>query len=552
MLKNFDTVIINVDSSNKTKKIFNTFNINSLFKLRDTSILDVNINNFKKESLNVFVLVDDKDFNLVKNNIINSDNVISKSEFEIMKNQFMDEQKFLIVDDSSYFTKKIIDDLLFDNDLSESDSVINLENDKSEYILIFSKENLRYIDFKNNSFCDEFEWDPSISKVTINNAFLKKINSFESLISLDDEYLNDRNFVIYTPGPVYVRDKVKDILSKYVNHHRTLSTPYIYKKAAENILWAFNSQKGFPIAMLNTGLGGIESCFLNLLEEDDEILVLANGFFGRLIIDIAKRNNVRAKFIDIPNGETLDLSTIEHEIANKKAVFLVHMDTSYGILNPVKEISLICKQNNVLLIVDTISTILNEEFNFDEWNITAAVCTSTKGFETSPGLAFLCVSQQALEIAKNNKRQKPIYMNWNTFVTKHISKGLTPSTYPVNIFAAINYVSDKIKENGLQNLLNKKRELSNRLLKRLEDLGFEHFIKCKENRSNWVTVVRTPNDIKASDLRAYLYVIHKLLVECGINDETNRILRFGISANHSIDDIDKLVNAIDKYINLSR
>lgn len=552
MLKNFDTVIINIDSSKKSRKILNNFDINGLFKIKDESIINLNIDLFEKENLKVVVLVDDKFYKLVSTNVNVKASVIRKSLFKEKINIFLEEEKFLIVDDSFYFTKKSLNNLLYDSDLCDSDCVIKLKNSENNYMLIFSKENLKYVNFDNNSFSDEFEWDPSISKVDIYDEFLKKIDNFETLISIDDEYLNDRNFIIYTPGPVYVRNKVRDILSSYVNHHRTLSTAYIYKKAAENILWAFNSEKGFPIAMLNTGLGAIESCFLNLLQENDEILVLANGFFGRVIIDIAKKNNIKAKFIDIPNGESLDLSLVEKEIQNKKAVFLVHMDTSYGILNPIKEISIICKKNNVLLIVDAISTILNEEFNFDEWNISAAVCTSTKGFETSPGLSFICVSPQALEIAKNNTKSRPIYMNWNTFINKHIYKGVTPSTYPVNIFAAINYVSNKIRESGIENIFNKKRELSNFLLKELEDLGFEHFVKCKESRSNWVVVVKTPNNISAIALRAYLYANHKLLIECGINDETNKILRFGISANHTLKEINLLIEGIKKYLELQK
>ncbi|MDE6082420.1 MAG: aminotransferase class V-fold PLP-dependent enzyme, partial [Malacoplasma sp.] len=429
-------------------------------------------------------------------------------------------------------------------------TIIKINNFKSvNNILLISKNNLKYIDFKNNSFFDDTLLHNGVVDLEVQNENICFVNSFDKLLKLDYQYLNDNNFTYFTPGPVFIRPEIKNIVGNFINHHRSLATPFLYKEMAKNILWAFNSTKGFPIAINSPGTAGLESCMVNLLEPGDKVLFLSNGFFGRNLINVSKRYHLDATYVDLPDGHEFDLNEVENLVKDKKALFFVHMDTSCGILNPIKEIANICNKYNVLLVVDSISTILNEEFNFDDWNITAAVCASTKGFEVSPGLSFVCVSQKGMEISKNLKVAKTSFLDWHVFANKHISNGFMPYTTPVSIVAAVNAASEYIKKmGGIKKLNAHKKEMGNYLVSELEKLGFSSVIPNPNSRSVWVNTVRTPFGIKASEIRSYLYVINNTLVETGILDESDSILRIGISINHSWEDVNKLINDIKKFL----
>ncbi|RXY97138.1 methionine--tRNA ligase [Malacoplasma penetrans] len=551
---NFNSVIINVNTSKKNKFILNGFNLNGLFSINEKTIMDNNIELFSEANLNVYIVIEKQYSNILKKHLVNIEKVqiLLKEDFFNQKNFIKSDEKTLIVDDNFYFNQEILNNLLTNEKYSNLSTLIKLNyNTHFDYIGIFDSTSINYIDFKNNSISDDIKVLSNLVELKEKQYLPIKIYDYKTLSKMDSKYECDKGFLYFTPGPVQIREWVKEVLGEYVNHHRSLSIKEIYKEAAENIKWAFNSKKGYPIAMANTGLGAIESTFVNLLEQGDEILILSNGFFGENLIDIAKRHQLNQSLLQIKQGESFDLKEVENLIKNKKAVFMVYMDTSCGILNPVKKVGELCKDYGCLFIVDAISGILNEEFNFDEYGVTAAVSTSGKGFEVSPGLAFVCVSEQGMQISANIKKRKPKFLDWQTFKVRSLYDGLTPSTYPVNIFASLNKVCEEIKDNGgLTRLIDKKFNLNLYLSESLITLGFRHIIENENSRSNWVLVMETPNIIKANELRAYLYAMKNILIECGIADSSNRIVRLAISAAHDIEDVTQLIEAIKEYIDL--
>ena len=58
-----------------------------------------------------------------------------------------------------------------------------------------------------------------------------------------------------------------------------------------------------------------------------------------------------------------------------------------GVINPVKEIGKIAKENDVFFILDSISGAIVEELNMDEFNVDAVVSASQKGFSCPPRIS---------------------------------------------------------------------------------------------------------------------------------------------------------------------
>ncbi|MCF0217415.1 MAG: alanine--glyoxylate aminotransferase family protein [Malacoplasma sp.] len=547
MRANFSTVIINVNTSVKNNFIVPNFFINGLFKINEKTIIDSNIEKFSNQDLKVYIVAERKYLKLLQNQLKTTNYwLIAKEEFDYQKLFVHPDSKILVIEDSHYFLDSGLAYFMNNNNLQNTSCVVTVENAcETDYLPILTKDQLKYVDFFKNSLANSITSDTDIKWVVEKTPVVTKINSFNKLVNFDKSYLNDKKRMSFTPGPVFIRKEINQMLSDYVNHHRSIGTKFIYQQTAENIKWAFNSKTGFPIAMLATGSVAIESCLINLTSPGDNVLFLSNGFFGDNIIRISKRYDLNATYYQLEKGQEFNLKEIERLVIGKKSVFVVHMDTSYGIVNPIKELGEICHKHNVMLVVDCISSVLNEHLDFDDFNISAAVGTSAKGFETTPGLSFICVSQKAMEFARNNPRQKPYYLDWQTFELKHISNGLTPSTYPVTIFAAVNASCEFVKNyKSIEKAIESKKHLMDILLSELTKLGFTPFIENEQSRSNWVCVVKTPQNIKASILRMYMYVLFDTIIECGISDETDSILRIGISFAHKEVDILKLIKNI--------
>ena len=76
---------------------------------------------------------------------------------------------------------------------------------------------------------------------------------------------------------------------------------------------------------------------------------------------------------------------------------LVHNETSTGVLNPLKEISDIVQSfDDVILVVDTVSSLSAMPINFDELGIDVLLAGVQKAIALPPGLAVFVTSDAAL------------------------------------------------------------------------------------------------------------------------------------------------------------
>src|SRR6185437_6195615 len=92
------------------------------------------------------------------------------------------------------------------------------------------------------------------------------------------------------------------------------------------------NQVTFPVSA--TGMAGMETCFVNLIEPGDAVVVCVAGFFGQRMVEVAER----------PWGEVFDLNTIR-EVLQKvrpKVLAIVQAETSTGAWQPLEKLGELC------------------------------------------------------------------------------------------------------------------------------------------------------------------------------------------------------------------
>ena len=130
---------------------------------------------------------------------------------------------------------------------------------------------------------------------------------------------------------------------------------------------------------------------------DKKVLVLSNGFFGDRLGEISQGFTEEVDVIDFGFANPFDLDKVADALAKKTydALLTVHVETSVGIVNPVKEIAEMTKDSKTVLFVDGVSSIGVEEMRMDEWGVDVCVTASQKGLESPPGLAILAFNAKA-------------------------------------------------------------------------------------------------------------------------------------------------------------
>src|SRR5699024_4800760 len=102
--------------------------------------------------------------------------------------------------------------------------------------------------------------------------------------------------------------------------------------------------------------------------------------------------------LEVTWGKAVDPNEVKDILLKNpsiKGVFATYCETSTGVINPIKEISLIVHDHSdALVIVDGVSCVGGIDTRMDEWEIDIFVTGSQKALMLPPGLNFVAVSKR--------------------------------------------------------------------------------------------------------------------------------------------------------------
>jgi 2-aminoethylphosphonate-pyruvate transaminase len=177
----------------------------------------------------------------------------------------------------------------------------------------------------------------------------------------------------------------------------------------------------------SSGTGAIEAV-ISSLPKDSKILIVTNGEYGRRAKKIADIYNV--------NNEQLDFgdSLIKYEEVLDKAaeadfthMYIVHCETTTGVLNSLSLAGHICKQYKLSLIVDAMSTYGCYKIDVAKLGIDFLIASSNKCLQGMAGVGFVVSYIPELIKMKGCARTNyfDMYEQW-TYLNKHRQLRFTP------------------------------------------------------------------------------------------------------------------------------
>ena len=255
-----------------------------------------------------------------------------------------------------------------------------------------------------------------------------------------------KHFIV---GPVELYPCTKEIYKKDYLYFRTEEFGSMVKDCLKRVsVLLGNTVENSLIYLTASGTAAMEAVIENCVNCEDKALVINGGTFGRRFCELLKHHNIMHDSINLNWDEKLELSHLnEFEKKDYTALFVNLHETSTGQLYDIKMLSDFCKRNNMVLIVDAISTFLADEYNMDEMGIDVTIISSQKGFCLSPGLSFVSFSKRMLDKIQYNEKTSSKYFDFKDYF-ENIERGQTPYTPAVFIMYELKAILDYIDSIG--------------------------------------------------------------------------------------------------------
>lgn len=359
--------------------------------------------------------------------------------------------------------------------------------------------------------------------------------------------------ILLTPGPATTTDSVKNsqIVSDICPREKEFGD--VMKSISRDLIKISRSgtdDKEYECVLFGgSGTAVMDSVISSVIPENEKVLIINNGAYGKRFVDIAKTYLINYQELIFNWDEVIDISRVEGELRKDKQikhVVAVHHETTTGILNPVKEIGEVAKKYNCGFIVDSISSFAGVLFDIKECNIDFMVSTSNKCIQGMPGISFIICKKSELEKIKNYSK-KSFYLNLyeqHDYLIKKNQMRFTPSIQTVY---ALRKAIDELFEEGIKNRVRRYMENNKLLVDGMEKLGFKQAIS-KLPQSFLLTTFLEPKNINYSFDK-----MHDLLYEKGftiypgkIKEDTFRLANIG-SINS--EDINNFLNAMEQTLN---
>ena len=259
--------------------------------------------------------------------------------------------------------------------------------------------------------------------------------------------------VLMGPGPSDVSPRVLQAMAAPCIGHLDPYFLSVMDETQRLLRFLFQTENPLTIPVSGTGSAGMETCFVNLVEPGDEVVVCVNGVFGTRMCDIVNRLGGRLIQVDAEWGRAIDPEAVRKAIQGKspKLIAVVHAETSTGVCTPLQDLKSIAKESGALFVVDTVTSLGGVEVTVDKTGIDAVYSGTQKCISCPPGLSPISFSSAAMEVLKN--RKTPVvswYLDMSMVSSYWGAERKYHHTAPINMIYGLREALRIISEEGLE------------------------------------------------------------------------------------------------------
>ncbi|UTW58301.1 alanine--glyoxylate aminotransferase family protein [Kordiimonas sp. SCSIO 12603] len=352
------------------------------------------------------------------------------------------------------------------------------------------------------------------------------------------------------PGPSDVSDRILEAMARPTLGHLDPDFQRMMEEVKEGLKALFRTENKLTFPVSAPGSAGMETCFANLVDEGDTVVVIRNGVFGERMRENVVRAGGNAVMVDAEWGTTPKLEDVEAALeANPDAKILafVHAETSTGVWADAEALAELARKYDCLTIMDAVTSLGGIPVEIDGWQIDAVYSGSQKCLSCTPGLSPVSFSDKAIKKVK--ARKTPVrswFLDLSLVMSYWDGEGGRSyhHTAPVNALYGLHEALVMVSEEGLENVWVRHAVMHEALAAGLEKLGLK-FLVDEEIRLPQLNAMVVPDGVDEASVRAYLLEKHNLEIGAGLGPMAGKVWRIGLmGSSASEENVELCITAI--------
>jgi len=390
----------------------------------------------------------------------------------------------------------------------------------------------------------------------------------------DFPILTNNNLIYFDNGATTLKPKcvlnvINDYNSKFTaNAHRgdyknSLTVDTLYEGTRESVMKFINAKEKSEIVFTS---GATESLnmvvfgfFANYLKKDDEVLITDSEHASNILpwFILQERLGIKVKYIELSDNNEVTIQNVKKAITDKtKVISIAHVTNVIGDMRPIKEISKLAHENNILMVVDAAQSIGHIKVDVQDTDIDFMAFSAHKMYSTT-GVGVLYGKFDLLDklVPINyGGGMNAIFNKDGYYELREIPTRLEAGTPNIEGVIALGEVINYLSNIGMDKIYNYEHNLRDYLVSELEKLDF---IEIYNKDNNSAIVAFNIKGVFSQDTAVYLDK-YNICVRAGnhcakiLNNvfPVNNTCRISLSFYNTKEEVDVLINVLKNSKNI--
>ena len=339
--------------------------------------------------------------------------------------------------------------------------------------------------------------------------------------------------ILMGPGPSDVSERVLNALARPTIGHLDPEFVGMMDEMKSLLHYAFRTKNELTFPVSAPGSAGMETCFVNLLEPGDKVIVCQNGVFGGRMKENVERCGATPIMVEDEWGKVVDPAKVEDALKanpDAKVLAFVHAETSTGVQSDAKTLTALAHKYDCLVIVDAVTSLGGTPLEVDEWQIDAIYSGTQKCLSSPPGLSPVSFNDRAADVIKNRKTKVQSWFLDLSLVMGYWGGGAKRAyhhTAPVNNLYGLHEALVILQEEGIENAWRRHAYYHQALRAGLEAMGI-NFIVAEADRLPQLNAVTIPDGVDDAAVRQSLLNDYSLEIGAGLGVLAGKVWRIGL------------------------
>ena len=364
--------------------------------------------------------------------------------------------------------------------------------------------------------------------------------------------LNPPERLLCGPGPCNVSPAALAAMQRPMLGHMDPDFAELLIEVVSLLRIAYQASGGLVLPLQATGTSGMECGLAHLLEPGDTAIVGVNGFFGRRIVEIARRVGAEVVEVQADWGEHVSndalLAALDQH-PDARLMCVVHAETSTGVQHPLAQLGAALADRDVLLMADCVTSLGGVELRFDEWGIDFAYSCSQKCVGAPPGMSPVAVSDRALARIQARTHPVPYSLDLSLLHDYWVTRPLVyHHTAPVLHIYALHEALREVAVEGLDARWMRHMDAGRYLQDQVRERGLV-LLAEPDHQLPQLTAVRVPEGVDAKRVQTALLREHGIEIGGGLGPSAPSMWRIGLMGHNARRDIaDRVLAALDTVL----